>query len=206
MRRFVVIGQRATASADFSLLDLPSTSGRLDVLLRCVRAALLYSHGLRRDTVVYLVLLAGFGAPRTVRLEGSIARYLRPDERSLAMLVQRVLALPSNGSAFVVYRAGIAVADGGLEVVMSDVGCATPYVLDEGGPDIREAALDSADPLFFVGDHLGFDDATQAELSRLGASPVGLGPVSVHAEDAICLVVNELDRRNASRVAVTVIH
>ena len=40
-RRFVVIGQQASASPDFSLLDLPGTSGRLDVLLRCLRAALL---------------------------------------------------------------------------------------------------------------------------------------------------------------------
>ena len=82
MRRFVVIGQTATASGDFSLEDLPSTSGRLDVLLRCVRAALLVSHGLRRDTVVYLVLLGGPLAPRTVRVDGAIATYVRPDERS----------------------------------------------------------------------------------------------------------------------------
>ena len=58
-RRFVVIGQSATASPDFSLVDIAGTSGRLDVLLRCLRAALLVSHGLRRDTVVYLVLLGG---------------------------------------------------------------------------------------------------------------------------------------------------
>ncbi|MEO5728597.1 MAG: tRNA (pseudouridine(54)-N(1))-methyltransferase TrmY, partial [Byssovorax sp.] len=44
MRRFIVIGQRATASPDFSLINLPASSGRLDVLLRCLRAALLFSH------------------------------------------------------------------------------------------------------------------------------------------------------------------
>src|SRR5260370_886010 len=64
VRRFVVIGQQASASNDFSLDDLPGSSGRLDVLLRCVRAALLVSHGLRRDVVVYLVLLGGRHAPR----------------------------------------------------------------------------------------------------------------------------------------------
>ena len=67
MRCFVVIGQKATASADFSLSDIPGTSCRLDVLLRCIRAALLLSHELRRDTVVYLVLQGGPRAPRTVR-------------------------------------------------------------------------------------------------------------------------------------------
>src|SRR3954470_1143092 len=97
MRRFVVIGQRATASPNFSLLDLPSTSGRLDVLLRCLRAALLVSHGVRRDTVVYLVLLGGPGAPRTLRVDGATAKFLRPDERSLAVLAQKALAAPLAG-------------------------------------------------------------------------------------------------------------
>ena len=32
MRRFVVIGRTASASPDFSLVDLAGTSGRLDVL------------------------------------------------------------------------------------------------------------------------------------------------------------------------------
>src|SRR3954468_10373902 len=91
MRRFVVIGQKAIASPDFSLTDLPGTSGRLDVLLRCLRAALLVSHGLRRDTIVYLVLLGGEGAPRVLRVDGSAIRFVRPDERALALLVQKAL-------------------------------------------------------------------------------------------------------------------
>ena len=86
MRRFVLLGQRATASPDFLLDDLAGTSGRLDVLLRSLRAALLVSHGLRRDTVVYLVLLGGPRAPTSLRFEGANAKFLRPEERSLATL------------------------------------------------------------------------------------------------------------------------
>src|SRR5215207_1855813 len=104
MRRFVVIGQRATASPEFSLLDIPGTSGRLDVLLRCVRAALLVSHGLRRDVVVYLVLQGGPRAPRTVRIDGATARFVRPDERSLATLVQKSLAAAPDGTGFATVR------------------------------------------------------------------------------------------------------
>ena len=195
MRRFVIVGQQATSSSDFSLLDLPSTSGRLDVLLRCLRAALLVSHGLRRDTVAYLVLLGDQGAPRTIRVEGAAIRFLRPDERSLAMLVQRALALPLCATAFTELRAGIAVADGGLDTVIGDVGRATPYVLEKGAPDLRDRALDIEECVFFVGDHLGFDAPTRARLVELGAAPVGIGPVSVHAEDVIAIVCNELDRR-----------
>ena len=80
-RRFVVIGQKAIASPDFSLLDIAGTSGRIDILLRCLRSALLVSHGLRRDTVVYLVLCGGALAPRVLRVDGRHIRFVRPDER-----------------------------------------------------------------------------------------------------------------------------
>jgi tRNA (pseudouridine54-N1)-methyltransferase len=98
-RRFVVIGQKALASPEFLLDDLAGTSGRLDVLVRSLRAALLVSHGVRRDTIVYLVLLGGARAPRTIRIEGAEARFLRPEERSLATLVKKVLAAPVDERA-----------------------------------------------------------------------------------------------------------
>lgn len=197
MRRFVVIGQRAFASADFLLDDLAGTSGELDVLLRGLRAALMVSHGLRQDTIVYLVLLGGPRAPRTIRIEGAGAQFLRPEERSLATLAKKVLAAADEREAneFTLVRPGISVVDAGLAAVLADLGGATPYVLEEGAVNIRSAALDTANAVFFLGDHLGFDAGTRDELAKIGAAPIGLGPMSVHVEDAIAIVANELDRR-----------
>jgi tRNA (pseudouridine54-N1)-methyltransferase len=195
MRRFVLIGQRALASPDFLLDDLAGTSGRLDVLLRALRAALMVSHGLRRDTIAYLVLLGGPSAPVTLRFDGATAQFLRPEERSLATLVKKVLAAAGDGKEFALVRPGISVARAGLAAVLGDLGGATPYVLDEGAADIRSAPLDAANAAFFLGDHLGFDDAVSAELAKLGAVRLGLGPVSLHVEDAVAIVANELDRR-----------
>jgi tRNA (pseudouridine54-N1)-methyltransferase len=194
-RRFVVIGQRARGSPDFSLDDLPGTSGRLDVLLRCVRAALLVSHGMRRDTTAYLVLLGDPRVPKTLRFDGACARFIRPEERSAGVLVKKMLAAGREGPGFVTMRPGIAISHGGLAAALADVAGATPYVVEEGAPDIRGAAIDTRDAVFFVGDHLGFDDTVRAQLAAKGAIPLGLGPVSVHAEDAVTLVANELDRR-----------
>jgi tRNA (pseudouridine54-N1)-methyltransferase len=200
MRRFVIVGQRASASPDFSLQDLPSTSGRLDVLLRCVRAALLVSHGLRHDTCIYLVLQGGPMAPRALRLDGATVRFLRPDERSLATLVQKTLAVPPvDAPGFTLQRSGIARAEGGLEAVLADLGPGTPYVLEAGAPDVRTTALSLEAPVFFVGDHLGFDAHTRARLAEYGATPLGLGPVGLHAEDAITVLSNEIDRRAVAR-------
>jgi tRNA (pseudouridine54-N1)-methyltransferase len=197
VRRIVIVGQKALASPEYSLDDLAGTSGRLDVLLRALRAALLVSHGLRQDTMAYLVLLGGPRAPRTVRFDGAAARFLRPEERSLATLLKKVLAATSEGAGFAPVRPGIAIAEGGVGTVIADLGGAAPYVLEEGAPDVRDIPLDARDGAFFVGDHLGFDGAVRAQLAAIHATPIGLGPVSVHAEDAVAILANELDRRAA---------
>lgn len=196
-RRFVVLGRRAHVSTGFSLVDLPSTSGRLDVLLRCLRAALLVSHGLRRDTVVYLALLGDPEAPRTLRFDGESARFIRPDERSLALLVQKSLAAPASGLGFVPVRPGIAVAEGGLEVVLADLGPSDFYVLEEGAADLRGCPRPLTSPVFFIGDDRGFDAQARVALAERGAHAVSVGPLSLHTDDVVVLVQNELDRRVA---------
>jgi tRNA (pseudouridine54-N1)-methyltransferase len=195
VRRFVIIGQNANAAGDFSLDDLPSTSGRLDVLLRCLRAALLVSHGLRRDARAYLVLLGGAGAPKTLRFDGDTARYLRPDERSLAVTVKKVLAVTVGSGSFSEVRPGISSCEAGLEVVLSDVPARGAFLLEAGAPDVRESELEPHDCTFFLGDHLGLSAETRQKLEAFGVAKIGLGPLDLHAEDAIAVVSNELDRR-----------
>lgn len=201
-RRFVVIGQKATASPEFSLVDIAGTSGRLDILLRCLRSALLVSHGLRRDTIVYLVLLGGALAPRTLRVDGRQVRFVRPDERMLAILVQKALARTPPDAELGVWneiRPGLAVARGGLETVLADLGAsaAHAYVLEENARDLRDAPIESEDVVVFVGDNHGFDETTRARLEALGTTAIGVGPISIHADDAITVVCNEMDRRHA---------
>jgi tRNA pseudouridine-54 N-methylase len=137
-----------------------------------------------------------------LRVDGRFVRFVRPDERQLALLVQKALArVPTDSAlgAFVEVRAGLAVARGGLEAVLSDLGDGplTSLVLEEGARDVREVELPSRDLAVFVGDHRGFAEDARARLAALGAVAVGVGPVSVHADDAITLVCNELDRRDA---------
>jgi tRNA (pseudouridine54-N1)-methyltransferase len=196
-RRFVVIGREAIASDDFLLDDVPGTSGRLDIGLRCVRAALLVSHGLRRDVTVDLVLGGGPRAPRVLRVRGAGVKFLRPDERALAVLARKVLAsVADEGPGFVEVKPGVDVARGGLERVLSDLSRETLYVLEEGAPDLRDVTdLARGDQAFFLGDPAGFDASSRDRLKAAGARAVSVGPVSLHAEDVVTIVSNELDRR-----------
>ncbi len=207
MRRFVVVGRTARASPDFSLVDLAGTSGRLDVLVRAQRAALLVSHGVRRDVVVDLVLSGGPRAPRIVRVDGSLARWVRPEERRLALAVQRALEAldrappdsPRDALGFLPLRNGYFVREGGLAEVLATIPAAsTRIVLDEAGEDLAAlagpgSALDAPDLTFIVGDHEGLDGASVALLE--GARRLSLGPVSLLAEDAITVTHHTLDRR-----------
>jgi tRNA (pseudouridine54-N1)-methyltransferase len=166
-----------------------------------VRASLLLSHGVRREVIVYLVLGGGPRAPRVLRITGHGAQFLRPDERSLALLVKKTLSreLPREHSGFVAVKPGIAVAEGALDCVLGDAPNATRYWLLENGADLRDQPLDDPDALFILGDHLGFDVATRARLETLASRVVSVGPLSLHTDDVVTLVTNELDRRASAR-------
>ena len=201
MHRFSILGRTAVASSAFGLDDVPGTSGRLDVLARCIRAAMLTSHGVRRDVMLYLVLGGGGPlGPRTVRIDGRSAKYLRPDERSAVVRLRKSLDWPVVDGTFATSEyLGVAVANGGLECVLEDLAASSPrlYVLEQGAQDIRAERLDaSCERAFFIGDHLGFDDASRVRLASCGATPLSVGPESLHAEDVVALVHNERDRVN----------
>ena len=196
MRRFVLIGQTASASGDFSVEDLPGSSGRLDVLLRAIRAALLVSHGLRRNVLVYLVLRGGQVPSRLLRIDGRTAKFLRPDERSLATLVKKTLnALPAPTQRFVEVRPGLELRQGDVAEILAETGGAPCFLLHEGGHDVRDQGLADDDAWFFLGDHLGFDAASLTLLEAHGCQRISVGPISLHSDDVVALVSNELDRR-----------
>jgi len=166
----------------------------LDALLRALRSALLVSHDVRRDVCVYLVLRGGPRAPRLLRIDGSRAKFLRPDERSLAILIKKSLdaALPHVRELSEV-RPGIDLCEGDLPDLLASLGDEPRYILEEGAADLRGQSL-AQDAWFFLGDHQGFDAASRAQLAARGALPLSVGPRSLHAEDVVAVVNNELDR------------
>ncbi|RXE57261.1 tRNA (pseudouridine-N1)-methyltransferase [Methanoculleus taiwanensis] len=187
MKRFAIVGHLAATAGTFSLNDLPGSAGRMDVLCRCVNAALFLSHDLRADVECYLVLCGEPGPEKTVLFVGGEVRYLSPDERSSASLIKKALALPC-GDAFRESTPGVYVRRGGLARLLDE----HPFaVLAEDGGDIRhEEALPEA---YLLSDHRNFSDE-ECELIA-GRSRHSVGPKSLHADHAITILQNELDRR-----------
>jgi tRNA (pseudouridine54-N1)-methyltransferase len=189
MTYFAIVGHTARTDGTFSLNDLPSGGGRMDVLCRCVNASLFLSHTLRRDVECALVLLGPPVPPRTVQFSGQDVRSLNPDERSPAALIKKALSIPC-GSEFRESSEGVSVRKGGLPRLVQEHRFG---VLDEKGTDIRTADL--LPDAFLLSDHLNF---SADEETLLSACPkFSVGPAVLHAESAITVLLNELDRRGA---------
>jgi tRNA (pseudouridine54-N1)-methyltransferase len=197
MRNFVVVGHKATTTPNFSLEDIPGTSGRLDILCRAVTAAFVLSHGIRKDVCVYLVLLGGEAA-KTIQLRGDTLRHLNPDERTTAALLKKALAVPA-AAGWTMSTSGIFVRTGGLAEMLADLKDSRLIYLREDGADIRQifkdaekASTSGASPsgsaVFILGDHTGMTAEEEALLEQAGAGIVSLGPTSLHADHCIVLL------------------
>ena len=193
MKDFIIIGHKAVTGT-FSLNDLPGAAGRMDILCRCVNAALFLSHDLRRDVRVFLVLKGEPSPPKLIRFDGSAVRYLSPDERSAASLIQK--ALEKNVQDFWTESTpGVSIRKGDLDVLLNSLDKKITY-LREDGEDIRKKKFDEAfDPLFVLGDHMGLTQ--DEERMVLGNDPgiISVGPLSLHADHCIVLLHNEMDRK-----------
>lgn len=188
MRNFIIVGHKATTTPNFSLEDIPGTSGRLDILCRAVTAAFVLSHGIRKDVCVHLILLGG-EIPKTIRLVGETLRHLNPDERTTAALLKKALALPA-AAEWAMSTSGIFVRTGGLAEVLADIKDAKLIYLREDGADIRslDAGGPSGDAAFILGDHTGMTPEEESLIEQAGARVVSLGQTSLHADHCVVLL------------------
>lgn len=193
MRRFVVLGHRAITSADFRLDDLCGSTGRLDILLRCVNSAFFLSHGVRRDVEINLILLGEPNPPKTVRIDGREVKYLNPDERSTAALIRNALLQKGEGERRC--SPGIYVSERSYQEVLSNLSKDSRlYYLREDGEDIRNVEF-AQDCTFVLGDDQDLTQEEEAVLMTYEPRKVSIGPISYHADHCITVVNNELDRR-----------
>jgi tRNA (pseudouridine54-N1)-methyltransferase len=160
----------------------------MDVLCRCVNASLFLSHDLRRDVECYIVLCGEPAGPKTVKFSGGSVRSLSPDERSAGALIKKALDIPC-GSEFREAAPGVSVRKSGLDRLITEHVFA---VLDETGTDVRDAG--TLPDAFLLSDHMNF---TEHEEARTGNyTKYSVGPKCLHADHAITVLHNELDRRS----------
>jgi len=192
MRRFIVIGHKASTTADFKLDDLAGGAGRLDVLLRCINSAFFLSHDLRKDVEVILILQGPPGPPKSIRLVGSELRYLNPDERSTGALIRNALMKEARSEER--SSPGIYISGRNLQDTLGLLEETELIYLKESGEDIRDAQLPE-NVTFVLSDHMDLTDEEESMVLQKTPRTLKLGPISYHADHCITIVNNELDRR-----------
>ena len=205
MRRFIVIGHRAMSSGDFNLNDLPGSGGRIDVLARCVNSSFFISHDLRRDVELYLVLLGGEAAPKTIKMVGTELRYLNPDERSTGALLRNALVKGVEADRTGAVQTlndelnsspGIYISNKNFEDVVKLCASKSELVyLKEDGKNISDLDLNEPkrDLTFILGDDRGMAPEEEEILDKYSPLTVSLSPTILHADHCIILVHRELD-------------
>ena len=196
MRQFVVVAHDAPLDPDFSLSDLAG-SGRIDLLCRCLNAALLTSHGIREDVRAFLVVRD----EATIRFSGREIRHLHPDERSTAALIREALSSRDDavGHREVESTPGVYVSKRGLDDVLAAVEADGPVIqLHEDGSPVSELAP-PASPTFVLSDHRDLTEAEAVVVSEHADERISLGPERIHADHAIAVAHNYLDTAGYSR-------
>ncbi len=190
MRQFIVVGHEAPASGEFSLDDLPG-AGRLDVLCRCITNSLLLSHDIRDAVRIHLVVNDEY----VVWFDGSELRRLNPDERSTGALLRGALRDRDQaiGEQPVSTAPGIYIAQKTFRSLIeqcADDGRLVALQLD--GQPVVECDL-SPDPIFVLSDHRPFTTHETTILNDHVDHRISLGPLPLHADQAITVAHNYLD-------------
>ncbi|MFA6710628.1 MAG: tRNA (pseudouridine(54)-N(1))-methyltransferase TrmY [Candidatus Methanomethylophilaceae archaeon] len=194
MIRFIVLGHRAYTTGDFRLDDIAGGAGRMDILVRCINSAFFLSHDLRKDVELFLILEGGNDAPKTIRLLGEELRYLNPDERSTASLIRNAL-LKKIENEEVPSSPGIYVSRKTFSDVMSELSDKCRFIyLRENGTDAREYRFPD-NPCFILGDDRDPTDEEEGTMSAFSYDKICLGPLSLHADHCMIVVLNEIDRQ-----------
>jgi tRNA (pseudouridine54-N1)-methyltransferase len=193
MRRFVIIGHRAITSSKFNLNDLCGSTGRLDVLLRCVNSAFFLSRDIRKDVEIYLILQGEPDPPKTIRLIGNELKYLNPDERSTGALIRNALT-KKLGNEEVLSTPGIYISRSSFEdVIRNLVKVSMLLYLKENGKAF-EPSNKMQDYTFVLGDDKDLTQEEEALLQKYEVEIASLGSISYHSDHCIAVVNWVLDR------------
>jgi tRNA (pseudouridine54-N1)-methyltransferase len=197
MRVFIVKASKAHTAYDFSLKDLPGTSGRIDFLCRVLNSAFLLSHGFRKNVRVWLSLYGPPNPPKAIRFEGQRMKPKtpNPDELSTAKLIVKALKAGvglSDPSRELEVLPGIYVSNLSFEdIIRKTLKKASLYYLHEQGEPISEVSF-SGNVAFVLGDHEGMSGEDETFLEEI-AQKISVGRKSYLASHVVAYVNIFLD-------------
>lgn len=187
MTRTFVLYSYGTTDPNFDINRMPE-AGKLDLVCRCVLAALWLSKIVRRDTQFYVVLNTGPKPPVTIRFDGDKLAGIEPTEKSIGAVLKNALKIVKDKN-WTSVQSGVAVSKKSFQEIVKD--SKNIFVLNPRGQHISKIKFQS--PTFVLGDYVGLPKKEESFALRKGQK-VSLGN-QVYLASAVISVVNwALDR------------
>lgn len=182
-------------SHKFLIKDLTGTSGRLDIIFRCILAAFSFGKG---NIFFHTVLCGPPNPPKSLEFIGNQLDALPIDEIRMAKQFQNLL--DSNQKDHV---KGITLATKSFLNLASELAQKGPLLLLQENSlpiweylnEIKEKKTKISSLIFVLSDHIDLDpDEKEFLMKQLGAIPVGLGSQSYLASHCITFLLMELKK------------
>jgi len=187
MRTFVLYSRGRTDSR-FKLEDLPS-SGRMDLICRCITSVLFLSYKMRKNTRIFVVLNGPPKPPVTICFNENSS--FCPDERSIALIIKKILSLKLD-KEWKKFKNSLVSKKSFQEVIGELNG--NFYVLHEKGKDVNEI---KENPIFVLGDNKGIPKNDEKFVLRKGEK-ISLGKQSYLSSMCVSVLNWVCDREGIS--------
>ncbi|MEM4248534.1 MAG: tRNA (pseudouridine(54)-N(1))-methyltransferase TrmY [Candidatus Nanoarchaeia archaeon] len=182
MTRTFILYSYGTTDVNFDINRMPEF-GKLDLVCRCVIAALWLSKTVRKDAQFYVVLNTGPRPPVTIRFDGSKLAGIEPTEKSIGTAIKNALRVVKDKN-WTSVQSGVAVSRKSFQEIIKD--SSNIYVLNPNGQHILKAELKN--PTFVLGDYVGLPKKEESFALRKGKK-ISLGN-QIYLASAVINVVN----------------
>lgn len=193
-RVFILKASTAHTDGKFTIKDLPGTSGRMDLVSRCILSALLLSNTHRVDTVFYAVLEGPPRPPLTIEVDGEKIEKIPKDELQVGLVLKKILSLEKEP-----FPSGFKLINRDFrKLVEEQTNKSKIYYLHQTGSHVKKilSELQNAEKpqlTFLLGDHIGFKQNDIEYFEEKGIKPLSLGLKEYLGSHCIFLVQEKLD-------------
>ncbi|MBI2572273.1 hypothetical protein HYV86_00270 [Candidatus Woesearchaeota archaeon] len=194
MREFILLSLKGTTNGERFSIEHKTEAG---LICRTISNCIWVSKGIRKDTIVHVVMNGAPNPPRTITISSNhIPDEFPFDETGLSQIIKDALILGKNLLPDEEKKVidGVTISKVSFEALVREKASkVATYYLHSKGEDVRSIQFPDHS-VFVFGDLFGIPKLTEKLLERTCTGRIKLGPYMLFASHCPILVHNELDR------------
>ncbi len=194
MREFILLSLKGSTNGDKFNIEHKTEAG---LICRTISNSLWVSQGIRKDTIIHVVLNGAPRPPRTITFSSNHIPHEFPfDETGVSKVIKKALIMGKDllDDEEKSVMDGVTVSKKSFEALVRERATnLAVYYLHNKGEDIRTIRFPEH-VVFVFGDLFGIPKQTEKLLERTCTGRIKLGPYMLFASHCPILVHNELDR------------